>query len=65
MATLRVYQKRPNRKGDAPIYVTFYINRQKVDLPTHICVPVSMFDKENGTVKRAMEFYQDKNNYLL
>ena len=61
MATLRVYQKRPNRKGDAPIYVTFYIDRQKVDLPTHISVPVAMFDKENGMVKRSMEYYRDKN----
>jgi hypothetical protein len=46
MATFKVSQKRENKKGEAPIYISFYLNREKIEVPVRICVPLVFFDKE-------------------
>ena len=51
MATFKVSQKRENKKGEAPIYISFYLNREKIEVPVRISVPLAFFDKENGIVK--------------
>ena len=61
MATYRVYQKSPNLKGEAPIYISFYLNRKKIEVATKISVPVQDFDKERGIIKTSSEFAKDKN----
>lgn len=61
MATFNVSQKRVNKKGEAPIYISFYINREKIEVPTRISVPPAYFDKENGIIKKSYEFASDKN----
>lgn len=61
MATYRVYQKSPNLKGEAPIYISFYLNRKKIEVATKISVPVNDFDKERGIIKTSSEFSKDKN----
>ena len=61
MATYRVYQKNPNLKGEAPIYISFYLNRKKIEVATKISVPVNDFDKERGIIKTSSEFAKDKN----
>lgn len=61
MATFKVLQKRVNQKGEAPIYVSFYLNREKIEVRTRISVPPASFDKENGTIKKSYEFASDKN----
>ena len=61
MATYRVYQKSPNLKGEAPIYISFYLNRKKIEVATKISVPVNDFDKERGIIKTSSEFAKDKN----
>ena len=61
MATYRVYQKNANQKGEAPIYISFYLNRKKIEVPTKISVPVSDFDKDKGLIKACSEFAKDKN----
>lgn len=61
MATFKVSQKRVNKKGEAPIYVCFYLNREKIEIPTQISVPPTSFDKENGIIKKSYEFASDKN----
>ena len=61
MATFKVSQKRVNKKGEAPIYISFYLNREKVEVPTRISIPPTFFDKENGIIKKSYEFASDKN----
>ena len=61
MATYRVYQKSPNLKGEAPIYISFYLNRKKIEVATKISVPVNDFDKERGIIKTSSEFAKEKN----
>lgn len=61
MATFKVTQKKENRKGEAPIYISFYLSREKIEVPAKISVPTSLFDKEAGVIKRSYEFASDKN----
>ena len=61
MATYRVYQKNANQKGEAPIYISFYLNRKKVEVSTKISVPIDDFDKEKGIIKASSRFANDKN----
>lgn len=61
MATYRVFQKKANKKGEAPIYISFYLNREKVEVPAKISVNPIHFDKEKGCVKANYEFASDNN----
>lgn len=61
MATYRVFQKKANKKGEAPIYISFYINREKVEVPTKLSVDPDDFDSDKGIIKPNHEFYKDKN----
>lgn len=61
MATYRVYQKNANQKGEAPIYISFYLNRKKIEVPTKISVPINDFDKDKGIIKASSEFAKDNN----
>lgn len=61
MVTYRVYQKNANLKGEAPIYISFYLNRKKIEVPTKISVSIEDFDKERGIIKSGSEFAKDKN----
>ena len=36
MATFNVSQKRVNKHGEAPVYISFYINREKIEVPTRL-----------------------------
>lgn len=61
MATYRVYQKGQNAKGKAPIYISFYLNREKIEIPAKISIPTKYFDPVKGLVKSSYEFAKDKN----
>lgn len=61
MATYRVYQKKENSKGDAPIYISFYLNREKIEVGTKISIPPKHFDPVKGVVKSSFEYAKDKN----
>lgn len=61
MATYRVYQKKENGKGDAPIYISFYLNREKIEVGTKISIPPKHFDPVKGIVKSSFEYAKDKN----
>lgn len=61
MATYRVYQKGQNTKGTAPLYISFYLNREKIEIPTKISIPTKYFDPVKGIVKSSYEFAKDKN----
>lgn len=61
MATYRVFQKKANQKGEAPIYISFYINREKIEVPTKISINPLNFDKSKEAIKASFEFAKDKN----
>jgi site-specific recombinase XerD len=61
MATYKVVLKKVNKKGEAPVYITFYIDRKKMEIPVRISISPKDFDKKKGYVKQSHEFYQDKN----
>lgn len=62
MITIKTYQKTTatNSSGGAPIYIRFYLDREKIDLPTGITVPVGKFS-ETSFVSKTIEGYRDKN----
>jgi site-specific recombinase XerD len=61
MATYRIYQKKADNNGEASVYVSFYIRREKIEVPTKTKVSVKAFDKDKGAVKISDPFAADKN----
>ncbi|MDR1259299.1 MAG: hypothetical protein LBK65_08505 [Tannerellaceae bacterium] len=61
MSVYRVYQKKVNGKGEAPVYVGFYLNREKIEIPTKISLPPEFFDCKKGIVKSTYDYARDKN----
>lgn len=61
MASFRVYQKPVNNSGTAPIYVGFYLNREKIEIPTKISIAPKYFDEDRVVVKCSYEFAYDQN----
>jgi site-specific recombinase XerD len=61
MPTYKVILKKVNRKGEAPVYITFYIDRKKIEIPVRSSISPKDFDKKKGHVKQTHEFYLDKN----
>ena len=61
MATYKIYQKKADSNGEASIYVSFYIKREKIEVPTKTKVSVKAFDKDKGIVKASDPFAADKN----
>lgn len=61
MANFRVYQKPVNNSGTAPIYVSFYLNREKIEVSTKISIAPKFFDEGRGIVKSSYEFADDQN----
>jgi site-specific recombinase XerD len=59
-----VYQKKVNGKGEAPIYISFYIDRKKIEVPTKISLSPEFFDKNKGIIKASYEYAKDKNLIL-
>lgn len=50
-----------NSKGEGNIYVTFYVNREKVDLPTKVSTSQSSWNPEKQTVTTLDKQHKDKN----
>ncbi|MCD7850238.1 MAG: hypothetical protein LUH63_11155 [Parabacteroides sp.] len=61
MATYQVYQKGQNAKVKAPIYISFYLNREKIEIPAKISIPTKYFDPVKGIVKSSFEYAKDNN----
>ena len=63
MASVRAYMKTSyiNNKGEGSIYVTFYINRVKLDLPTKVSTTLSSWNVERQTVTVQDKQHKDKN----
>lgn len=62
MITIKTYQKTTatNSAGGAPVYIRFYLDREKIDLPTGITVPVGKFS-EKTLISKTINGYKDKN----
>jgi len=63
MSVVRAYIKDGyvNNKGEAPVYVTFYISREKIELPCKLSVSVKAWDKDAGKVTTRDKFHADRN----
>ena len=61
MATYKIYQKKADNNGEASVYVSFYIRREKIEVPTKTKVNIKFFDKDKGVVKNSDPFASDKN----
>ncbi|MDR1403494.1 MAG: phage integrase SAM-like domain-containing protein, partial [Tannerellaceae bacterium] len=64
MPTYKVILKKVNKKGEAPVYVTFYIGRKKIEIPVRTSISPKDFDKKKGHVKPSCEFYRDRNLFI-
>jgi site-specific recombinase XerD len=61
MATYRIYQKKADSNGEASVYISFYIRREKIEVPAKTKANVKCFDKEKGLIKNSDPFASDKN----
>lgn len=63
MAVLKTYQSRNyvGKDGKAPIYVTFYLRREKVVIPCGISVKIENFDAKTGKVTLGEKRHKDMN----
>lgn len=63
MAVIKAYQKATyvSKKGEAPIYVTFYINREKIDLATKISTHTGSWDVTKQKITTLDKLHKDKN----
>jgi hypothetical protein len=61
MANYSVYLKKENKKGLAPLYVGFYIKREKIEVPVRISIAPDDFDKNKGVLKSSHEYAKDYN----
>lgn len=64
MATFNVILRGKNKKGEASVYVTFYIKGKKIEIPARFTIPVTCFDKKKGIIKSTYEFADDRNLIL-
>ena len=63
MAVVRAYIEDGyvGKKGEAPVYVSFYIAREKIVIPCKLSIPVKAWDKDVGKVTTRDKFHADRN----
>lgn len=63
MAVIKTYQSVSyiGKDGSSPIYVSFYLERKKIVLPTGISVKTSNFDNVTGKIKTGEKNHKDCN----
>jgi site-specific recombinase XerD len=61
MTTYKTYLKKADRNGESSVYVSFYVRREKIEVPVKIRVNVKCFDGDKGVVKNSDPFSADKN----
>ena len=50
-----------NKKGEAPVYVSFYIAREKIEISCKLSVSLKAWDKDVGKVTTRDKFHADRN----
>ena len=63
MSTVRVIQnkQRLTKEGNAPLYITFYLGKEKLMLPCKVSVPAAKFDEKSGLLKGNSKEAKDIN----
>lgn len=63
MAVIKTYQATSyvNKDGCAPVYVSFYVERKKIAIPTNLSIPVENFDNMTGKVLTREKNHKDYN----
>ena len=63
MSVIRVIQnkQRVTKEGTAPVYISFYLGKEKLLLPCRISVDVKKFDVASGLVKGNSKETRDTN----
>jgi len=63
MASVKVYIKNSyvSKNGEMPVYVTFYIDREKIVIPCKLSIPIKAWDKDVGKVTIRDKFHADHN----
>lgn len=63
MAVIRNFQNvsHVSKEGNAPVYVTFYLGKDKVVIPCNLSVPVKSWDKRQGKVLTNEKNHKDYN----
>jgi len=64
MAVIRVrqaYNNRASKSGEYPLYITFYLKKEKVQIPCKISASIENFDAEIGKIKVGDKRHKDKN----
>ena len=63
MASVRVYIKDGyvGKNGEAPVYASIYIAREKIEIPCKISVVVAAWDARGGKVTTRMKNHADLN----
>ena len=61
MAVIKTYQATSyvNKDGCAPVYVSFYVARKKIAIPTNLSIPVENFDNVTGKVLTREKNHKD------
>ena len=50
-----------NKNGEAPVYISFYIAREKIEIPCKLSVSIKAWDKDVGKVTTRDKFHADRN----
>ena len=63
MSIINVFQKTGYvaKSGKAPIYIRFYLERDKIVIPTKVSVAIENFDSASGKIKSLQKGFKDKN----
>ncbi len=63
MAVIRVIQTRGKiaKNGERPIYVTFYLHQEKIQIPCKVSTSEKNFDGESGKITIGDKRHKDKN----
>lgn len=62
MSTIRTYLRKHNKNSDSGVvYITFYVNRDKVNFSSSVCVKENAWDEEKSIVTSLDKQHKDKN----
>lgn len=63
MSTIKVVQnkQRIKKDGAAPVYISFYLNSEKVVIPCKVSVPTKKFDEKSGLMRGTTPEARDTN----
>lgn len=63
MATITIYQSKSyiGKDNKCPLYIRFYLQKEKIVVPCNMSIKVENFDESTGRIRKCEKGYQDKN----